>query len=552
MGQNLVLNLADHGISVVAYDPWPEVRDRFFGSVAGRLAQKDSGLAAAEDLAAGRKAEIRRADSITELVSSLHCPRRIMLMVKAGKPVDDLLEQLTPVLESGDIIIDGGNSHFRDTRRRAEMLEANGLHYLGIGVSGGEEGARNGPSLMAGGHPDAWRAVAPILTKIAARAERAESAEGLGSGSGAGLVLGAGSGSSTGTGMGRPCCGLFGADGAGHFIKMVHNGIEYADMELIAEAYLVMRDRLGMEPNALSQVFHEWNRGELNSYLIETTAEILSKQDRDTGRPMVDVILDQAGQKGTGMWTVQEALELGMAVPTIAAAVFARNISADRAVRTGAAARFGAGMGAGVGTGISAGAGAGAEIGVRTGAGSGDVAGTKAGAGDVAIEVDAIRKALFASKICAYAQGLAIIRKAAAEYHWDTSLSEVAMVWQGGCIIRARFLNMIKKAFDRCPDLDNLVLDPYFADAIDQAQPSWRKVVAGAELLGIPVPAFSSALAYFDSYRRERGRGPASLLQAQRDYFGAHTYRRMDQPGVFHTDWHVNGKTVQSTRVDEK
>ena len=488
MGQNLVLNLADHGITVVAYDPWPEARDRFFSG----NNRADTGIS--------------RANSINELVSALERPRRIMLMVKAGAPVDALLEQLTRVLESGDIIVDGGNSHFRDTKRRAEMLAARGLHYLGVGVSGGEEGARNGPSLMAGGPPDAWRAVEPILTAIAARA-------------------------------GKPCCGLFGSGGAGHFIKMVHNGIEYADMELIAEAYAVMREGLGMGPEELSRVFYEWNQGDLNSYLIEITAEILGKQDCDTGRPMVDVILDQAGQKGTGMWTVQEALESGVAVPTIAAAVFARNISSDRAARMGAAARFGAGAGAGAGVGIGIGAGA--------GAGASDVADAAIGIG-----VDAIREALYVSKICAYAQGLAMIRKASAEYHWDTALGEVAMVWQGGCIIRARFLNLIKKAYDHYPDLENLILDPYFAAVIDQAQPSWRKVIAGAELLGIPVPAFSSSLAYFDSYRREHG--SANLLQAQRDYFGAHTYERVDRPGVFHTDWHVTGKTVQSSRADEK
>ncbi len=523
MGQNLVLNLVDHGITVVAFDPWPEARERFFGGVVAReqtRAQRE-GQAHEQTQEQGQGqgqwqkeargcAAILRANSINELVSSLQRPRRVMLMVKAGAPVDALLEQLTRVLESGDIIIDGGNSHFRDTQRRAEMLTAKGLHYLGVGVSGGEAGARYGPSLMAGGHSDAWRAVEPILNAIAARAEEVDG--------------------------GKPCCGLLGPDGAGHFVKMVHNGIEYADMELIAEAYAVMRVAPGMGPEELSRVFYEWNQGDLNSYLIGITAEILDKQDHDTGRPMVDVVLDQAGQKGTGLWTVQEALALGVAVPTIAAAVFARNISSDRAARIATAARFGAEAGARVGAG--AGVGVGAEI------------GAEAGTGSAAIAVNEIREALFASKICAYAQGLAMIRKAAAEYRWDTPLGEVAMVWQGGCIIRAHFLNLIKEAYDRRPDLENLILDPYFAAAIDEAQQSWRKVIAGAELAGIPVPAFSSALAYFDSYRCAHG--PANLLQAQRDYFGAHTYERVDRPGVFHTDWHVTGKTVQSSRVDEK
>jgi len=397
-----------------------------------------------------------------------------MLMVKAGQPVDDFIKKLVPLLEKGDLIIDGGNSLFKDTIRRNKALEAKGLLYIGTGVSGGEEGALHGPAIMPGGQKKAWTLVKPIFTRIAAQVGN------------------------------DPCCTYIGPDGAGHYVKMVHNGIEYGDMQLISEAYFIMANALGLSASELHQVFAEWNRGDLDSYLIQITADIFTKVDPDTGNALVEVILDKAGQKGTGAWTSQNALELGVAAPTIAEAVFARCISAIKNERVAASQQL-------------------------------------VGPMDVRWEInraeaiEKIRQALYASKVCSYAQGFALIREAAKEYHWDIRFGDLAMIWRGGCIIRARFLHRIKEAFDRNPALPNLLLDPYFKDIVEKAQASWREVIAAASMMGIPVPAFSSALAYFDSYRRSRL--PANLIQAQRDYFGAHTYERVDRPGSFHTEW---------------
>ena len=397
-----------------------------------------------------------------------------MMMVPAGKAVDELIQTLTPYLEPGDILIDGGNSNFRDTIRRTEAVEASGFQYIGTGVSGGEEGALIGPSIMPGGSNDAWQHVKPILQKISAKVAD-----------------------------GSPCCEWVGSKGAGHFVKMIHNGIEYGDMQLITEAYFLLENALGMSCDEMHKVFSEWNDGELDSYLIDITANILAKTDPDTGKPIVDVIKDTAGQKGTGTWTSQTALELGVATPTIAEAVFARCISAVRDERIAASKTL---------TGPD-----------------------QKYNGDKAAFVEAIRQALYASKICSYAQGFQLMREASRSYGWDLNFGDIALMWRGGCIIRARFLGHIKETFDAQPDLANLLLAPYFKDAIDNAQDSWRLVVSEAVKLGIPVPAFSSALAYYDSYRRDRL--PANLLQAQRDYFGAHTYERIDKPGVFHTEW---------------
>jgi len=372
------------------------------------------------------------------------------------------------------VIIDGGNSFFKDTIRRNKALEAKGILYIGTGVSGGEEGALKGPSIMPGGQKRAWNLVRPIFTKIAAHVH------------------------------GEPCCTYIGPDGAGHYVKMVHNGIEYGDMQLICEAYYVMANALGLTAPELHQVFGEWNQGDLNSYLIEITRDIFQKIDPGTGGPLVEVILDKAGQKGTGKWTSQDALDLGIPAPTIAEAVFARCISAIKDERV-AASRI------------------------------------LHGPIDVEWEIDCedaverIRQALYASKVCSYAQGFALMRQAGREYGWELKFGELAMIWRGGCIIRAQFLHRIKEAYDRNPELPNLLLDPYFKDIVERAQPAWREVVAAAGMMGIPIPAFSSALCYFDSYRRPRL--SANLIQAQRDYFGAHTYERVDKPGIFHTQW---------------
>jgi len=455
MGENLVLNMSDHGFKVAVYNRTVSKVDDFLAS-----------------RAQGR--DIVGAHSLEEFVGLLARPRKVMLMVKAGQAVDDFIQMLVPLLEPGDIIIDGGNSFFKDTIRRTRELEEKGLLYIGTGVSGGEEGARHGPSIMPGGSPEAWPHVKPILQAIAAKVAD-----------------------------GSPCCDWVGPDGAGHFVKMVHNGIEYGDMQLISEAYFIMSTALGMPAEELHETFSRWNAGDLDSYLIDITASIFAKKDPETGRPLVDVILDTAGQKGTGKWTSQIALDLGISTPTITEAVFARCISAIKQERV-AASRV--------------------------------LRGPQADyAGDRAAFVEAIRDALYASKICSYAQGFALMREASKEYGWGLNFGQIALMWREGCIIRARFLERIKEAFDAEPDLANLLLAPYFRDAVQSAQDNWRRVVGEAVRMGIPVPAFSSAICYFDSYRRDRL--PANLIQAQRDFFGAHTYERVDREGVFHTDW---------------
>ncbi len=459
MGENLVLNMSDHGFKVAVYNRTVSKVDDFLA-----------------DRAQGR--DIVGAHSLEEFVGLLARPRKIMLMVKAGQAVDDFIGMLVPLLEPGDIIIDGGNSFFKDTIRRTRELEEKGLLYIGTGVSGGEEGARHGPSIMPGGSPDAWPHVKPILQAIAAKVAD-----------------------------GSPCCDWVGPDGAGHFVKMVHNGIEYGDMQLISEAYFIMSTALGMSAEELHETFSRWNAGDLDSYLIDITARIFAKKDPETGRPLVDVILDTAGQKGTGKWTSQIALDLGISTPTITEAVFARCISAIKQERV-AASRVLSGPSA-------------------------------AYQGDRAEFVDAIRDALYASKICSYAQGFALMREASKEYGWGLNFGQIALMWREGCIIRARFLERIKEAFDAEPELANLLLAPYFREAVQAAQDNWRRVVSQAVAMGIPVPAFRSAICYFDSYRRDRL--PANLIQAQRDFFGAHTYERVDREGVFHTDWLADG-----------
>jgi len=454
MGQNLALNVESKGYSAAV-----------FNRTAARTKAFMDERAAGKDFVAGY--------SISDFVGSLSRPRKIMLMVKAGQPVDDFIEQLVPHLDKGDLVIDGGNSFFKDTIRRSKALAESDILYIGTGVSGGEEGALHGPSIMPGGQPEAYALVEPILTKIAAQVE------------------------------GEPCCTYIGPDGAGHYVKMVHNGIEYGDMQLIVEAYYIMAHALGLSAAELHDVFARWNEGDLDSYLIEITRDIFARRDEETGKPMVDVILDRAGQKGTGKWTSQSALDLGIAAPTIAEAVFARCMSAVKEERAAASK-------------------------VLTGP-----SGTYEGDGDEFIE--AIRQALYASKICSYAQGFALMREAGREYGWDLKFGEIAKIWRGGCIIRARFLHHITAAYERDPGLANLMLDPFFKDVLEGSQKKWRHVVATAASLGYPIPAFSSALSYFDSYRRERL--PANLIQAQRDYFGAHTYQRVDREGTFHTEW---------------
>ncbi len=454
MGENLVLNMESKGFTVAVFNRTVEKVDRFINSGA-------------------KGKNIIGTHSVKEFIDSLKSPRKVMLMVKAGQAVDDFIEKIIPYLEKGDIIIDGGNSHFPDTIRRTKYLESKELLFIGTGVSGGEEGALKGPSIMPGGSPEAWKHVKPILQKICAMTND------------------------------EPCCQWIGSDGAGHFVKMVHNGIEYGDMQLICEAYFLMKNALGMEAPEQHKIFAEWNKGELDSYLIEITRDILSKTDSDTGKPLVEVILDTAGQKGTGKWTSQAALDLGTPAQTIAEAVFARCISAIKEERVNASS-------------------------VLNGP-------SEKYKGNKEEFVNAIKGALYASKVCSYAQGYALMKAAAKEYGWNLNFGEIALMWRGGCIIRARFLGEIKKVFDKTPDLPNLLLDSYFKKIVEKNQDNWRKVVATAVELGIPVPAFSSALAYFDSYRRENL--PANLLQAQRDYFGAHTYKRIDKEGTFHTDW---------------
>ncbi len=455
MGQNLALNIESKGFPIAVFNRTSAKTEEF-----------------AKGTAKGKK--ILPTYSIEEFVNSLEKPRRIMLMVKAGEAVDNFIEKLLPNLEKGDLIIDGGNSFFGDTIRRSKNLAEKGILYIGTGVSGGEEGALHGPSLMPGGQKSSYDLMAPIFTKIAAQVN------------------------------GDPCCAYIGPDGAGHYVKMVHNGIEYGDMQLITEAYTIMKNILGMGAPELHQVFSKWNEGELNSYLIEITADIFSKTDEETGKPLVELILDKAGQKGTGKWASQSALDLGIPAPTIAEAVFARCISALKEERVQASRIL-----------------PGPE--------------TKFD-GNREEFIEAIRQALYASKICSYAQGFALMQSAGKEHKWNLKLGEIAMIWRGGCIIRAQFLHGIKEAFDRNPGLANLLLDPYFKEVIGKSQKAWRMVISTSANLGVPIPAFSSALCYYDSYRQERL--SANLIQAQRDYFGAHTYQRIDKEGTFHTDWY--------------
>ncbi|MDX1689936.1 MAG: decarboxylating NADP(+)-dependent phosphogluconate dehydrogenase [Acidimicrobiia bacterium] len=468
MGQNLALNMADHGYTVAVYNRTTSVTEEFLAGPAA-----DASIVGTTDL--------------EELVSSLERPRRIMLMVKAGPVVDTVIEQLRPHLDEGDILVDGGNSHFEDTIRRTEELEAAGLRFVGTGVSGGEEGARHGPSIMPGGSPEAWPHVREILQAVAAKVDD-----------------------------GTPCCDWVGSDGAGHFVKMVHNGIEYGDMQVIAEAYHLMRVGLGMDHDAIGDVFSSWNDGRLESYLVEITADIM--RFREDGEPLVDRILDRAGQKGTGKWTAISALDEGMPVTLVAEAVFARIVSSLKDQRVHASS-------------------------ILTGP---DPTVTD----DPDQVVADLEHALFASKLVSYAQGFMLLREAAGTHDWDLDYGGIALLWREGCIIRAHFLDEIRDAFGRDPDLDNLLLDPWFQEAIDAAQPGWRRTVGRAVAAGIPVPAYATALAFYDGYRTERL--PANLIQAQRDYFGAHTYERTDRPRGehFHTNWTGTGGDVSSGTYD--
>ena len=493
MGENLVLNMASRGYTAVVYNRTTSKVDAF---LAGRAAGKS----------------IIGARSPQELVSRLARPRRVMLMVQAGRAVDRVIETLVPLLEPGDVLVDGGNSYHQDTTRRTRALADGGILYVGTGVSGGEEGALLGPSIMPGGNADAWPILEPIFKAIAAKVDG-----------------------------GTPCCDWIGPDGAGHYVKMVHNGIEYGDMQMIAEAYSLLRDVGGIEPAAMGEIFACWNDGELSSYLVEITAGILLHVDDETGRPLVDLILDAAGQKGTGKWTGIDSLMLGAPVTAITEAVFARALSALKDERVAASRIL---SGPAVNPGLPA------SAATPTSAPDGRAPDPVVGDGfeaDVASFADNVRQALYASKICSYAQGFQLLSMASAEYGWRLDPGAVAMMWRGGCIIRAAFLDRIKAAYDEAPDLANLLLAPYFRDAIAGAQTAWRRVVATAVLRGVPVPAFSSALAWYDGYRSERL--PANLLQAQRDYFGAHTYERVDRPRgeFFHTDWTGRGGETFST-----
>ena len=471
MGQNLVLNMNDHGYTVVVYNRTTSKVDDF-------LAHEAKGT------------KVQGAHSIQELVAKLKRPRRIMMLVKAGQPVDDFIAQIVPHLEPGDIIIDGGNSLFQDTNRRQRELEDRGLLYIGTGVSGGEEGARRGPSIRPGGSPAAWPHVKDIFQSISAKVED-----------------------------GSPCCDWVGEEGAGHYVKMVHNGIEYGDMQLIGEAYNILKNGLGMDEQELHDTFAEWNKGPLDSYLVEITRDIFAKKDTD-GTPLVNKILDTAGQKGTGKWTVINSLELGTPITLMAEAVYARCVSAMKDDRLRAARKL---------------------------KGPNPAIPAARNPKKRAALVEEVRQALYASKIISYAQGYMLMRDAAAEYGWKLNWGGIALMWRGGCIIRSRFLGKIKEAFDKKPKLANLLFDDYFRDEIKNCQKGWRNVVALAAKRGIPAPAFSTALAFFDSYRSAVL--PANLLQAQRDFFGAHTYERVDKPRgeFFHTNWTGHGGTTASS-----
>ena len=462
MGENLARNLASKGVAV---------------SVFNRTSSKTDQLLKAH----GSEGPIQAAHSVEELVEQLSRPRAILLMVQAGKPVDETIAQLAPLLEKGDLLIDGGNSYFADTVRREQELGTRGLQFLGTGISGGEEGALRGPSIMPGGSHAGYQQVESILTRISAQVD------------------------------GDPCCTYIGPGGAGHYVKMVHNGIEYADIQLIAEAYDLLSHALGLGAGELAEIFRQWNEGDLESYLIQITAEVLAKRDAATGKPLVDVILDEAAQKGTGKWASQSALDLGIPVTAITEAVFARFLSALKADRVAA---------------------------------SKVLSGPSGGRSSVPESfVDDVRAALYASKVVAYAQGFEQMQAASKENGWNLDLGSIARIWRGGCIIRARFLNRITEAYGAQTDLRNLLLAPYFRDAVAQSLDAWRRVITLAVEAGIPVPAFSSSLAYYDAYRRERL--PANLIQGLRDYFGAHTYHRIDREGSFHTRWGQDGQEVE-------
>jgi 6-phosphogluconate dehydrogenase len=466
MGENLVLNMESKGFRLSVFNRSSEKVDAFLN---GRAKGKN----------------ISGTHSISEFVDSLASPRKVMLMIKAGSAVDEMIDTLLPYLSPGDIIIDGGNTHFPDTDRRTALVESKGLLYIGTGVSGGEEGALLGPSIMPGGSKAAWPFVKPIFQAIAAKVED-----------------------------GSPCCDWVGENGAGHFVKMVHNGIEYGDMQLITEAYQIMRDLLHLSADEMHFIFKEWNEGDLDSYLIEITRDILAYKDTD-GKPLVDKILDTAGQKGTGKWTGIAALDLGIPLTLIGEAVFSRCLSAVKEERVSAS-------------------------GILHGP-------VPAFNGDAKQFIGDIRDALYASKIVSYAQGYALMKAAATEYKWDLNYGGIALMWRGGCIIRSAFLGRIKEAYEKNPSITNLLLDPFFRDKVEKAQAGWRRVVAAAAVNGIPVPAISSALGYYDGYRCEKL--PANLLQAQRDYFGAHTYERTDRPRgeFFHTNWTGRGGTTASS-----
>src|SRR6266700_3600990 len=455
MGENLALNMESKGFPIAVFNRTAAVTEKFVTT-------------------RGKGKKITSTKTIEEFIAALKRPRKAMMMIKAGKPVDQVIAEVAPLLEKGDVLIDGGNSLFTDTQRRFHDLEGKGIHYIGCGVSGGEEGALKGPSLMPGGSRESYEIIAPIFRKIAAQVD------------------------------GEPCCRYMGPDGAGHYVKMVHNGIEYGDIQLICEAYATLKDVLAMQPSELADIFAEWNKGELDSYLIEITSQIFRKIDPESGEPLVDMILDKAGQKGTGIWTLQSAIRQSVVISTINAAVEARVISSRKEERVAAskilpqpkARKF---------------------------------------KGDRTRLVNAVRDALYASKIVSYAQGMELLHAASSEYNWNLNLSDIATIWRGGCIIRAKFLNRIVEAYRRDPALHNLLLDRYFTKIIRKMQRNWRVALSTAIKHGVAVPAFSASLAYFDSYRQARL--PANLLQAQRDFFGAHTYERIDKPGVFHTEW---------------
>lgn len=466
MGQNLAMNMNDHGFTVAVFNRTVAKVDEFLQGPA-------------------KGSKIIGTHSLEEFIKSLKRPRRILLMVKAGDPVDEFIEHCLPYLEKGDILIDGGNSLFTDTNRRVETLKDKGIIFIGAGISGGEEGARHGPSIMPGGNPDGWPHVKDIFQSIAAKADN-----------------------------GEPCCDWVGDQGSGHYVKMVHNGIEYGDMQLISEAYSLLKKGLGIEESEISTIFSEWNKGELNSYLIEITGHIFSFKDSD-GKPLVEKILDVAGQKGTGKWTVINALDLGMPLTLIGEAVFARCLSALKDERVEASRLLDGPH--------------------------------PHYTGDKKEFIESIRQALYASKIISYAQGFMLMRQAADEYHWKLNYGGVALMWRGGCIIRSRFLGKIKDAFDQNSDLRNLLLDQFFIGELKKAQKGWRRAVSSAAEIGIPIPCFSTALSFYDGYRSADL--PANLIQAQRDYFGAHTYERKDKPRgqFFHTNWTGTGGNVSSS-----